>query len=329
MRVALIGVSHWHLRLYLEPLLNNPGVQIVGVADPNVAVATTLGERLGCEWSHDYRELCQKVRPDFVFALGRHCDMAAEALFLMEEGVPFAMEKPCGISQAEIEVLAIEAERRSSFAAVPFVLRQSSMLAKIRELAFDDEFQYMSFKWIGSPVSKYVDAGVGWMLDRDQAGGGCLLNLGVHYVDLFSVLMGDEPVNVRSAITANTAWGLSIEDYVLVTLGAGTSLCLVETGYTYPSRPFDLRYSIRTNHHYFIATSPEILEVRDEAGSLTTFEVVTTNNAIYPLFVDDVLKRVSDGRQPVAGMSDMLRVMGLVQTAYAMGGTLATRSTPA
>jgi hypothetical protein len=35
MRVAIIGAPHWHLPLYLEPLLEVPGAKVVGVSDPS------------------------------------------------------------------------------------------------------------------------------------------------------------------------------------------------------------------------------------------------------------------------------------------------------
>jgi hypothetical protein len=58
---------------------------------------------------------------------------------------------------------------------------------------------------------------------------------------------------------ANAAWGLPVEDYSLVGLQGDGRTCLVETGYIYraPVAVFDLRFSIRTDHHYFVATGPE------------------------------------------------------------------------
>src|ERR1700737_3402032 len=95
-RIAFIGVSHWHFRPFLDPMLAIPDVKLVGVSDANEQIARAEGERFGCKWSSDYREICRSARPDFVFALGRHCDMAEEATFLVGESIPFAMEKPCG-----------------------------------------------------------------------------------------------------------------------------------------------------------------------------------------------------------------------------------------
>src|SRR5579871_5775911 len=100
MRVAFIGVSHWHLPLYLEPAGALDDVEIVGVSDPAAAVAETVAARVGCAGFVDHRALLDRVRPEFVFVLGRHCDMAAAARDLIERAIPFAVEKPAGVSAA-------------------------------------------------------------------------------------------------------------------------------------------------------------------------------------------------------------------------------------
>ena len=126
MKVALAGVSHWHTVFYLEPLLEMPQVEVVGIADPDPLVVARYRERLGCAGDTDFRELCRRERPDFVFALGRHCDMAATARFLIEEGIPFAIEKPAGRNAVEGAERAALAEKRNAFAAVAFATAASS-----------------------------------------------------------------------------------------------------------------------------------------------------------------------------------------------------------
>ena len=92
MRVALIGVSHWHTPFYLDPLLSMPDASVIGVSDPDFARAEEVAPKARCPAFADYREMCARLRPDFVFALGRHCDMAEEARYLIAERIPFAME---------------------------------------------------------------------------------------------------------------------------------------------------------------------------------------------------------------------------------------------
>ena len=68
MKLAFIGASHWHLPLYLEPALKVPGVTIAGVADPDAKAVNALTAKLGCAGDTDFRELCHRIKPDFVIA---------------------------------------------------------------------------------------------------------------------------------------------------------------------------------------------------------------------------------------------------------------------
>src|ERR1041384_1761583 len=106
MKLAFIGAAHWHLPPYLEPVLQRPGAPSAGGADPEAAVVDGLKAKLGCAGDTDFRELCRRVKPDFVIALGRHCDMADQARFLIAESIPFALEKPCGLNALEVADIA-------------------------------------------------------------------------------------------------------------------------------------------------------------------------------------------------------------------------------
>ena len=88
MRIVLIGVSHWHTPFYLDPSLDLPDVTIVGVSDPDVTRAGPAAAKAGCPAFADYKEMCAGLKPDFAFALGRHCDMAEEARFLIDHRIP-------------------------------------------------------------------------------------------------------------------------------------------------------------------------------------------------------------------------------------------------
>ena len=75
----------------------------------------SLSGRLGCVGDTDFRALCRETKPDFVFALGRHCDMVEQARFLIEEGIPFALEKPCGLNAQDVAALAAWKQGAAAF----------------------------------------------------------------------------------------------------------------------------------------------------------------------------------------------------------------------
>lgn len=316
-RVVISGVSHWHYVNYVQPLRGLADVGVVGVCDPDGEVARRQAEPLGAEWSVDLAELCGRVRPDFVFALGRHCDMAAQGRFLIERGIPFAMEKPCGLNATEVAPLAEAAARRDAFAAVPFVWRQTEFMDLLRDHIPNDSYEYLSLRIVSGHPDRYVRAGCPWMLDPALSGGGSTINLAVHLIDLFRALTGTAAVEVLSAQMSNAAFGLAIEDWSVVMLRAGGSYCVAESGFLYPAPTgtYDIGFTIKTDRHY-IFTGPDYTEILDIDGGRVRKRTLAANEPTYAFFVSDVLDRFRRGARPVTDLADMRDVMAAVDQAY-------------
>lgn len=332
LRVALIGAGHWHAPFYYEPLTGLEGAWLCAVSDPSATPARIVADRFGCPWFADYRELLSIARPDFVFALGPHADMPAIGHALIDAGVGFALEKPCGTTWGQVAGLRDAAGAAGIFAAVPLAFRCADFIRLIREAAQGDAFHYLSFRFIAGPPRRYLDAGCEWMLDPERAGGGCTINLAVHFFDLYTLLTGHVP-SVAGAVMSNVAYGLSIEDYSAVALSGGGASGVVETGYTLPASPtsaFDLRFSLRSTRHYFTATGadaagPDRLVTYTADGRMEVVGTFTSQVPYYATFVRDVLDRFRHGQPPGADLSDMCRAMEVVEAAYVFAG----RRTPA
>ncbi len=318
MRVVMIGVSHWHTPFFLGPCLEMADVAVVGVSDPDPVRAEPAAARAGCKAFADYREMCALLKPDFAFALARHCDMAELARFLIDQRIPFAMEKPCAINATEAADIAARSEAAGVFAAVPYVIRYSPLIETI--LSHGEPVQYAMFKFIGGMVDRYHQQGVDWVIERKRSGGGPLLNLGVLFMDLCRVLLPGAALTVTGAMMSNRNAGLDIEDHAVVLMQGGGASCMVETGYLYPApnSVFDLHYSIRTEGHYFAARDDSLLEIVSNDRRRSTQSMKLTNVHFYPVFVRDTLPRLRDGRKPIADLADNAAAVALVEAAYGM-----------
>lgn len=321
MRVAFIGVSHWHTSHYLEPLIDNADVTLVGMADPDEGIARATADRTGAAAFVDYRVMCEQTRPDVVFALGRHIDMAAEAEYLIEAGLPFAMEKPCGVTVAEIERIAHLAKAKSSFAAIPFTYRNSRFRELIAEHCGDREMNYGLFRQIPGPVSRYENWDVRWNLDRKQAGGGCTLNLSIHFFDLVRVLAPSAPWEVTGATMSSDLAGCGVEDFSATVLEGGGRRATVETGYFYPGKGGETILSVCVGEDYFrwdgrrgevTVTHADRPEETHSAGA--------SQSAYYGPFALDTVRRVAKGEMPEAGLDDMVAAARLAERAYRLAG---------
>jgi len=324
MKIALIEVSHWHAPLYLEALISM-GLPVAAVSDADPAVAERVAGRLGCRAYGNDASMLEEVRPDFVFAFGRHRDMPSIARRLVGLGIPFAMEKPMGISAAEVEAIRRLVERSAAFVAVPLVFRTSPIREAIDELRSAGKFGDPTngyFRFIAGPPSRYVTSHCDWMLDPELSGGGCTINLGVHFIDLALDLFGARRVERVYAIPSRRNFGTAVEDFSTVVLSADDgTVCTVETAYAYPSDPVHPRHL-----EYCVTTTKGYLEIREGAlcwagrdGSRIERTIVTDTDFYYRLFVERTLRDLAEKRRPVASVAEMVRVMELVDAAYRSG----------
>ncbi|MCD9113801.1 Gfo/Idh/MocA family protein [Pseudomonas bijieensis] len=333
MKVALLEVSHWHVPLYLNALETH-GVQVVAVSDSEHVKGEAIAERFKCALYSSSYELLEREEVDFAFVFGRHSQMPSLAEAVIARNIPFALEKPCGINMAQVTRLRELAEQANLYCAVPLIFRMSELLSALQDteghLATD--FNYMSFRFIVGPPSRYETAGSGWVIDPAFSGGGSTINVATHFIDLFRLLTGKEVSRVSAVMNSLTHRG-NVEDYSLLTLQTEDGVIgVVETGYSFPStfdeqREFSFTLS---SDHMYAKSGPDRIEIRDRqnlAAGTRSRRLQLDTDVYYPLFVKQVLAECRNGAKPIASLRDAEAIMQVMDAAYAsarQGGTLLT-----
>jgi predicted dehydrogenase len=321
MKIALLGASHWHVPLYVEALVAMRA-EVVGVSDADPAIAGRYAATLGSRAYTDYETMLGETRPDFVFAFGRHADMPAIASRLVGEGIAFAMEKPMGRNGDEVAATLREAEGKGLFIATPFVFRYSPIIDTIARLVSAGDFGVLTnayFRFIAGPPSRYPAANSAWLLDPEVSGGGCTINLGVHFIDFGLLLLGGDRVERVYASMSRKKYGTPVEDFSTIVLStSGGATCTMETGYAYPSTEGDPRHI-----EYCLTTTTGYSEVREGVfswsghdGRRFSEKIVTNTDLYYPIFVGRILEDFRLGRRPAASLPEMAAAMRLVDAAY-------------
>lgn len=323
-RVAAIGVSHWHAlhdAAYLRHLVAMPDVQLVGVQDSDPALVARRAAEVGRPPTFtDHRQMLAATRPDFVLALGRHRQMAGIAHDLLDQGYPFLMEKPMGINAAEVAAVADKAARLKRFVAVPLAQRYQPFATRARELLAAGRFGPLSHMYvrINRPgPARYPGWDCPWMLDPAEAGGGCLRNLGSHGFDMFLYLTGEE-AQVTGAQLSRRAHAQRVEDYASVLLrSTGGILGTIEVGNGFPRDG--------TDGEWKIAGRDAIFTMRDDTLRLVTRsgEETAPGQAPEPIALTalrDALDHWRRGEPPPISVADCARVAVLIDQAYDLAG---------
>jgi predicted dehydrogenase len=323
LRVVVSGASHWHLPRHADNL-RRAGVTFAGVADPDPAVADRWARNLGCRALPDPAALAA-LKPDLALALGRVSDMATQARTFLEAGIALLCEKPIGLHAGEVRAVADLARRTGVWASVALVRRYDALWNVLDDLAGAQRLgniAHLHLRIVNGPPQRYAAWGSGWMLDPLTAGGGALLNLGIHGLDFFQHLVR-EPVSVAGAAVTHRAHGQPIEDFGAVILrSAGGVVGTVEAGYTYP----DVSAGMTRNgdNETRIGAAQAYLTVADSGASLTTAGGVeplpSQPGDRYQDWIFDSLARYRAGHPPAASIEDCLAAVELVGQAYALAG---------
>jgi predicted dehydrogenase len=183
--VAVVGLGGIGCRS-LDALVDLDGVRVVGVADSNAQRAEQIGRDYGLPHFTDNRQLILNTRPQAAF-LAIPPMHAGELLEICAaQGVHVWKEAPLGRSLSEAAGFVRRFEEAGLKIAVGTQRRFSDPYRHARELinrigeAFLGRAHYL-FNW-GPQLQ--------WRADRHSAGGGALLEVGYHMIDLLIWLLG-------------------------------------------------------------------------------------------------------------------------------------------
>lgn len=190
------GIAGCHLKAYQQ----NPRADLIAVCDINAERAAQVAEQWGAGRSYtDPAELFADADVDAVSICtwnDTHAELAAAAV---EAGKHVLVEKPMSRTYAEAQRLEDVANAHDRILQVGFVRRHSANCRVLK--SFIDEGELGELYYGKASCLRRVGNPGGWFADKAISGGGPLIDIGVHVIDLCWYLMGTPRV---SAVSANT-----------------------------------------------------------------------------------------------------------------------------
>lgn len=316
LKIAFAGVSHWHVPLYFAGL---PERSVVGMSDNDGAIAARFAKQFGCPAYTDYRQMTLETKPDFVFAFAPHYQMKEMAKYLIDSKIPFSIEKPAGLNAGDVEELYNLAQQKNAFCSIPFVWRYSDTVSCLKNQYLRTDIVHMSYRFIAGPPSRYL-ATSKWMLSKAMAGGGCMTNLGVHFIDMALYLADSKGAQVAASLYQyGKEYDIELYATSLLKLDNGASL-LLESGYAYPMSEGvqrENRWTIVTQNGYYILADND-LELREYGREPEHIAMNTDSDVYYPVYARTTLQDYTTGVRPRASLEEMLVVREILDEMNAL-----------
>jgi predicted dehydrogenase len=202
--VAVIGAGSIAKWSHIPGFQRLPNCEVVAVCDVNEARARELAGSMNVGRTYgDYQKMLAEVKPDIAVVAtpnAFHAPMAAAAL---EAGAHVLCEKPLALTYADARQMFAVAEQRGRVltAGTHFRFTPPMQIAKRQaEAGFFGNIYAVRTAW----QRRNGIPGYGsWFTNRDLAGGGALLDIGIHALDRALYLMDyPQPVAVSGVTYA-------------------------------------------------------------------------------------------------------------------------------
>ncbi|PPF70597.1 oxidoreductase [Clavibacter michiganensis] len=194
-RIGVIGagtIAGLHLAAYAQ----NPDVVVAGICDVDADRAARRAAETGATLvTTDHRELLASPDIDAVSVCTRNDTHAEIAVAALEAGKSVLLEKPMALTVAQAEAIVRAEAASAGSVQVGYVRRHSSNAVTLKR--FVDAGDLGPIYYAKAVFLRQAGDPGGWFSDRSISGGGPLVDLGVHLIDMALYLMDfPEPVAV-------------------------------------------------------------------------------------------------------------------------------------
>ena len=283
------------------------GCHLVAVSRRDRAAGEAFAKVAGVAFVPDWRELVRRRDVDAVLVvtppnLNREICLAAA-----KEGKALLIEKPLALTTEDARAM-VEATRA---AGVPLMtaqtLRFTPVLRRLRECV--GQIGGLQYLWLSMRVEPAPHR---WLDDSVQAGGGVLLEIGIHLMDLVRFLTGEEAIEASGEIVrrhTQQVEDLAVARFVL----ASNVRCYVEVSRVSEGRT--CRVEVVGTNGQILADVSESTLTRIEGRTAVEKESVPDRPTI-PIVLEEFARSFAAGTpMPVLG-EDGLRAVAMAEAAY-------------
>ncbi len=319
-RFAVAGPG-WIGKVHAKAIQHCEGAELVAVLGSHAARARAFADEFGCEHAVcDPAELAGLPDVDAVVIATPNHLHAPLAIQMLEAGKHVLVEKPMAMSAAEARSVAECARRTSGRLGVGHMWRFDREAQLLRGAVSDGMLgEIVKTKGYGIHANW---GPAGWFTDPARAGGGALIDMGVHALDTVRYLLGD-PCATAVYARLDTRYGdYAVDDVgiLLVSWENGTE-SLIECGWWNPHADGpEASTQLFGTRGYARLFPTELVEIRDGKPVSRELELPPREHHLDPhIFqgqIAELLAAIQEEREPVPGCAHGLEVLSICVAAY-------------
>jgi len=326
--IALIGAGGIGKR-WIKALNNVESIDLSVIVDKDIKKAeeTAKEYKIGsCEILNDYKQAINKENIDAVIVATPHKFLASISEDFLRAGKHVLSEKPCGISMVEIQKLVEISKENDLRYMAGFNHRFHEGFILARKLFEEGRIGDIQFIRARYGFGGRPDMQNEWRFKKEIAGGGELIDQGVHMIDMVGSFIGE--IKDVKGFAENFYWESEVEDNAFVLLKSqGGQVASVHVSWSNwkPTHVFEI---FGTEGYLIVSglgrkyggSEKVILGIRDDECSWEPKEEVFECNPDADMSLtreaEEFISAIKEGRDPIPSAKDALAALEVVEKIY-------------
>ena len=203
LRAGVVGLG-WAGQQHMAAYAARPDVELVALAGRETDKLEELGAGYGVPGDHrftDWPDLLARAELDVVSVAAPTSLHAPIAVAALDAGLHVLSEKPLAESAAAGERMVEAAERNGRVLDVSFNHRRRGVVKALKQLVDSGDLGEIYYAKAGWVRRQGIPSLGSWFTRRATAGGGPMMDLGVHMLDIALHLLGQPEVRTVTAAT--------------------------------------------------------------------------------------------------------------------------------
>jgi len=250
-----------------------------------------------------------------------HFPMIMKAL---EKNIHILCEKPVCISQRELDSVKVKLSKKKLVFFTAFHKRYLSIVSFLKKILEENSLGKISlarylFAHLGPYITHNALSKERWFFDSEKAGGGVLLDLGVHAIDLFRYLIG-EFKNIEGFNYNTTCIDMNDEDNCNVLFRFdNNSLGIISVSWCTPPREIIEIYGTKGSIKIDLVSNTSTYQIEGLDHNLVMKELITHKTSNIPphhLLIDHFIRCIRQKKEGGPSFQDGQKAVEFVLDAY-------------
>lgn len=204
-KVGIIGAGGIAQMAHIPNYQKMKEVEVVAICDSNEKKVRTVAKKFGIKtYFTDYKNLLELKEIEAVSICTSNCFHQEQVITSLKRGKHVLCEKPLCLNAKGVEEIFKEVERsKDKICMVAYMQRFMNVSQVLKEFIDNDELGEIYYAKVSYLRRRGIPAPGSWFTSKKMSGGGPLIDLGVHILDLSLWLMGNPlPVSVTGSVYA-------------------------------------------------------------------------------------------------------------------------------